>query len=159
MIQLEPTLDGDVAYGIRLLVDIAVRSLSESPFQDPTTAVQALDRLHDLLRQLVGRPFSDGIHRDADGVKRLTIPTMQWEDYVLLALQEVRLAGAASPQIARKLKTLLLELRALAPPERQPVLDEQLALLTTSTRAAYENQQDIEFALAGDARGIGAERG
>jgi uncharacterized membrane protein len=33
-LKLEPTLDEDVAYGMRLLVDIAERSLSESPFQD-----------------------------------------------------------------------------------------------------------------------------
>ena len=44
---LERTLDQDVAYGFRLLVDIAERSLADSPFLDPTTAVQAIDRLHD----------------------------------------------------------------------------------------------------------------
>jgi uncharacterized membrane protein len=58
IVTLEPTLDEDVAYGVRLLVDIAERSLSDSPFQDPTTAVQAIDRLHDVLRQLARRPFS-----------------------------------------------------------------------------------------------------
>ena len=52
ILALEPTLDEDVAYGVRLLVDIAERSLADSPFQDPTTAVQAIDRLHDILRQL-----------------------------------------------------------------------------------------------------------
>ena len=52
LVGLEPTLDEDVAYGVRLLVDIAERSLADSPFQDPTTAVQAIDRLHDILRQL-----------------------------------------------------------------------------------------------------------
>ena len=66
-LNLEPTLDEDVAYGMRLLVDIAERSLSESPFQDPTTAVQAIDRLHDILRQLATRPFSDGRVPDEDG--------------------------------------------------------------------------------------------
>ena len=65
-LKLEPTLDEDVAYGMRLLVDIAERSLSESPFQDPTTAVQAIDRLHDILRQLARRPFPDGrVHDEA----------------------------------------------------------------------------------------------
>ena len=39
-LKLEPTLDEDVAYGMRLLVDIAERWLSESAFQDPTTAVR-----------------------------------------------------------------------------------------------------------------------
>ena len=54
---LERTLDQDMAYGLRLLVDIGERSLSDGPFQDPTTAVQAIDRLHDCLRQLAPRPF------------------------------------------------------------------------------------------------------
>ena len=52
VLKLERTLDEDVAYGIRLLVDIAQRSLADSPLQDPTTAVQAIDRIHDILRQL-----------------------------------------------------------------------------------------------------------
>ena len=44
-----------MAYGLRMLVDIAERSLADSPFLDPTTAVQAIDRLHDCLRQLARR--------------------------------------------------------------------------------------------------------
>ena len=67
ILSLEPTLDEDVAYGVRLLVDIAERSLADSPFQDPTTAVQAIDRLHDILRQLARRPFPDGRHLDEAG--------------------------------------------------------------------------------------------
>ena len=69
IMKLEPTLDQDVAYGVRLLVDVAERSLSDSPFLDPTTAVQAIDRLHDILRQLVRRPFPDGVHRDSAGTR------------------------------------------------------------------------------------------
>ena len=57
-----------------MLVDIAERSLADSPFQDPTTAVQAIDRLHDCLRQLAPRPFPDGAYRDADGEVRLIAP-------------------------------------------------------------------------------------
>ena len=78
-LKLEPTLDEDVAYGIRLSVDIAERSLSESPFPDPTTAVQAIDRLDDILRQLARRPFPDGGVRDEDGEIRLLVKTMSWQ--------------------------------------------------------------------------------
>lgn len=70
---LERTLDQDVAYGFRMLVDIAERSLADSPFLDPTTAVQAIDRLHDCLRQMARRPLPDGHHRDEDGEVRLTL--------------------------------------------------------------------------------------
>jgi uncharacterized membrane protein len=131
-LKLERTLDWDVAYGIRMLVDIAERSLSESPFQDPTTAVQAIDRLHDILRQLARRPFPDGRYRDEDGQVRLVVPVMNWEDYVLLATEEITLAGAGSPPVVRRLKTTLADLRALAPPERTAIIDRQLDLLAAA---------------------------
>ena len=158
MVQLEPTLDGDVSYGIRLLVDIAVRSLSESPFQDPTTAVQAIDRLHDILRQLARRSFPEGVYRDEDGALRLTVPSMSWDSYVSLAVEEIRLAGAGSPQVSRKLKASLLDVREVAPPERRAVIDHQLKLLSSSTRVALNDEWDVEFALTPDAKGIGAEK-
>jgi uncharacterized membrane protein len=63
---MERTLDQDGAYGLRLLVDMAERSLSDSRWQDPTTAVQAIDRLHDRLRQLARRPIPDGTFHDAE---------------------------------------------------------------------------------------------
>ncbi|MEJ7757909.1 MAG: DUF2254 family protein [Nocardioidaceae bacterium] len=75
----ERTLNQDVAYGIRMLVDIAQRSLASGPFADPTTAVQAIDRLHDILRQIVRRPLHSGEYHDATGALRLLVPTMRWE--------------------------------------------------------------------------------
>ena len=100
---LERTQREDVAYGFRMLVDVAERSLSDSPFLDPTTAVQAIDRLHDGLRQLACRELLDGTHRDAEGTVRVTVPTMTWPAYVHLAFDEIRLAGAESPQVSRRL--------------------------------------------------------
>jgi uncharacterized membrane protein len=156
ILKLEPTLDQDVAYGIRLLVDIAERSLADSPFQDPTTTVQAIDRLHDLLRQLVRRPFPDGRHRDGAGQVRLTVRSMSWEAYVLLAFEEIRLAGGASPPVTRRLKAALVDLRSIAPPERVSVIDRQLELLTAAVKAALDEERDVEVALADDREGIGA---
>jgi uncharacterized membrane protein len=156
VLKLEPTLDQDVAYGMRLLVDIAERSLADSPLQDPTTAVQAIDRLHDLLRQLVRRPFPDGRHLDEDGEVRLTVRVMSWEAYVLLATEEIRLAGAGSPQITRRLRAALTDLRSIAPPERVGVIDRQLEALAAAAETALDGEGDVELALAGDRRGIGA---
>jgi uncharacterized membrane protein len=156
VLQLEPTLDEDVAYGVRLLVDIAERSLAESPFQDPTTAVQAIDRLHDLLRQLAQRPFPDGTHRDEAGEIRLTVKTMSWEAYVHLAFDEIRMAGAGSPQVSRRLKAALEDLRTIAPPQRVSILDEQLDLLAAATETAMDDRRDVDLALHRDREGIGA---
>jgi len=71
VLSMERTLHQDVAYGLRLLFDVAERSLSDSRWQDPTTAVQANDRLHDCLRQLAHRRIPDGRHLDDTGQLRL----------------------------------------------------------------------------------------
>ena len=126
---LERTLDEDLAYGFRLLVDMAERSLADSEFLDPTTAVQCIDRLHDGLRQLSGRVIPDGLLRDDDGTIRVTIPTLDWDAYVHLAFDEIRLAGATSPQIARRMRAALDDLLDIAPAARRPPLLRQLALL------------------------------
>jgi uncharacterized membrane protein len=156
IMELEPTLDEDVAYGVRLLVDVAERSLSESPFLDPTTAVQAIDRLHDILRQLARRPFPDGLHRDGAGEVRLTVPSMTWDAYVHLAFDEIRMAGAGSPQVSRRLKAALTDLISIAPPERVPVLEHHAELLTAAARAAMRDDRDVRSALSEHRDGIGA---
>ncbi len=153
---LEPTLDEDVAYGMRLLVDIAERSLSESPFQDPTTAVQAIDRLHDILRQLARRPFPDGRIEDEHGELRLLMTTMTWNDYVHLAFDEIRMAGAGSPQVSRRLVAALTDLRRIALPSRVGVLDDQLERLHAATKNAMVDERDVRLALSADREGLGA---
>ncbi|MGY1805614.1 DUF2254 domain-containing protein [Blastococcus sp. SYSU D00922] len=145
----------DLAYGFRKLVDIAVRSIAQ-PFEDPTTAVQALHRLHDLLRQIAGRPLPAGEHRDEDGVVRFLERTVSWEGYVRLAFDEIRLAGASEPQVSRKLCAALADLKSVAPPDRQAPLDRQLRLLEAAVRRAREDEEDVRAALTPDTEGIGS---
>ncbi len=152
---LERTLEQDMAYGLRLLVDIAERSLSDGPFQDPTTAVQAIDRLHDCLRQLAPRPFPDGQYRDRRGKVRLVMPAMTWEDYVHLAFDEIRMAGARSPQIARRLRAALEDLLTVAPPDRECALKKQLNLLQSGVRRLTSEDSDRRTLSRGDSSGLG----
>ncbi len=159
ILKLEPTLDQDAAYGMRMLVDIAERSLSDSPFQDPTTAVQALDRLHDCLRQLARRPFPDGVYRDDADEVRLVVRMMNWEAYVHLAFDEIRMAGAGSPQVSRRLKAALIDLKSVSPLDRVSVLDHQLELLEAATTALIDDERDAQMALREDREGIGAAAG
>jgi uncharacterized membrane protein len=151
---LERTLEQDVAYGLRLLVDIAERSLADSPFVDPTTAVQALDRLHDCLQHLARRSFPDGVHRDENGCVRLIVPVMKWEAYVHLAYDEIRMAGAGSPQVARRLRASINDLLDYAPPDRCEVLHEQARLLDLAVRAQVPEHEQ-PFHLQADRQGIG----
>ena len=47
----ERTYEQDPKYSIRLLVDVAIKALSPA-INDPTTVVQAIDQLEDMLRRL-----------------------------------------------------------------------------------------------------------
>ncbi|NKY38079.1 DUF2254 domain-containing protein [Cellulomonas septica] len=145
----------DASYGLRKLVDVAERSIAQ-PFSDPTTTLQALHRLHDLLRQVAARPLPSGVHRDADGVVRLVERTLSWDGYVRLAFDEIRLAGVSSPQVTRRLCAALQDLKRVAPPERQAALDRQVRLLAAGVRRAYDDEEDVAAALTPDNEGIGS---
>jgi uncharacterized membrane protein len=115
---IEPTMQQDVAYGFRQLVDIAERALSPST-NDMTTAVQALDQLHDLLRRLVTRPFPAAVYRAADGQVRLVLPPPRLADFLGLALDEITYWGKDSPRIRHRVGTLLEDLHTVAGPQHR----------------------------------------
>lgn len=124
----ERSMEQDAAFGFRQLVDIAVRALSPGT-NDPTTAVQALDRLHDLLRRLVEREMPSPIRRDDSGRVLLVLARPGWDDYVELAIDEIRLSGERQVQIGRRLRYLLEDLLSVAPDDRKAVLRRELALV------------------------------
>ena len=146
----------DPAYGIRKLVDIALRGLASGPFTDPTTTVQAIDRLHDALRQLVHRRLPPPEHRDADGAIRLITPRLDWSGFIRLSFDEIRLAGAASPQVARRLRAALEDLLSVAPPDRHEPLQHQLRLLEAGVQRAFDQDDDDAAMSHPDAQGIGS---
>jgi uncharacterized membrane protein len=156
ILERERSHEFEPAFGLRKLVDVAERSIYSGPFQDPTTSVQAINAIHDVLRRLAVRAFPVGAHRDADGHVRLVERVVAWDGYVRLAFDELRLAGAGSPQVARRLRAALEDLKTVAPPERRPPLDYQLRLLEAGVRRAYADQEDVRAALVPDMQGIGS---
>ncbi|MFP5218995.1 MAG: DUF2254 domain-containing protein [Actinomycetes bacterium] len=111
----ERSLQQDVGFGIRQLVDIAERALSPST-NDPTTAVQVLDQLHDLLRRLATRPLRTGVHLDENGAVRLVLPPERFEDHMALALEEIRQFGADHRPVRERVEALLDDVEAAALP-------------------------------------------
>jgi uncharacterized membrane protein len=125
----ERTMDQDGAFGVQTLVDIAERSLTDS-FNDQTTAAQAIDRLHDILRTLSLRRFPSGRYLDADGRERLRMPELDWNDYVGLAFDRVAIAAAESPVVLERLRDALQDLLTVAPAERRSALEARLRSLS-----------------------------
>ena len=112
------TMEQDVAFGFRQLVDIGEKALSPG-INDPTTAVQVLDSVHDLLRRLAGRRLPGGEHRDDSGHVRLRTPARGFAELLDLGLEEIAEYGKDSIQVRRRLRAMLVDLRSAARPEHQ----------------------------------------
>jgi uncharacterized membrane protein len=151
----ERTMRQDPAYGFRQIVDVAIRALSPG-INDPTTAVQCLDQLHDLLRTMATRPSRSGELRDGDGAVRVLISQTTWSGYLSLALDEIRHAGIAQPQIARRMRALLDDLLVAAPPESRAPVREQLGQLAAAVARTYtDSAYERALVSTGDVQGIG----
>lgn len=150
----ERTMRQDPAFGFRQLADIAEKGLSPS-VNDPTTAIQCLDEMHDLLRRLADRPFPSGQRSDREGNLRLVYPVMTWEGYIHLAFDEIRYYGRDSLQIHRRLRSILLDLLEVAPSERHAPLRTQLSLLDASVERNIIDAEDRATARLADEQGLG----
>lgn len=149
------TVEQDPLFSVRLLVDVAVRALSPA-INDPYTAVQSLDRIGQVLTALGGRDLGEGSRADREGTIRLWYATPDWSDYVLLAFTEIRSFGAGIMPVARRLRAVILDLRAAVPEVRQAPLDVQLRLLDDAVANSFSNATEREQAMSPDRQGIGA---
>ncbi|MFD9790921.1 DUF2254 domain-containing protein [Streptomyces sp. NPDC059070] len=151
---VERTFHQDVGFGLRQLSDIALRALSPA-VNDPTTAVQCLDRIVQLLAALAARPLGTVGHRDHHGEVRLLQPVPSWENLVDLGFAEIRTYAVGSPQVTRRLVAALDELLRLTPDERRAPLLRHRALLVHAVERAVPEAAERDFALEGDRQGIG----
>jgi uncharacterized membrane protein len=153
----ERTFEQDPKYAIRILVDIAIRALSPA-INDPTTAVQALDQVEDLLLRLGRVNLSAGRVRDGRGSLRLVFPVPKWEDFLVLAFDEIRYCGANSIQVMRRMRALLQDLTEQVPPERRAALQSYLERVDNGIRRTFEDEDDRKDALEEDRQGLGLSR-
>lgn len=151
---VERTLHQDLAFGLRQLSDIALRALS-SAVNDPTTAVQCLDRIVQFLAAVAKLPLGVVHHRDRKGVVRLVQDVPGWADLVDLGFEEIRRCATDSPQVTRRLLAGIDDLVVLAGPERQRPLIRHRALLVQAVERAVPDAAEREFALLPDRQGIG----
>jgi len=105
----ERTMNQDPAFGFRQLVDVAIRALSPG-INDPTTARQVIDQLHDLLRRLADRSMPGPQRPDETGTIRVVLPSRDWASFLELACDEIATYGAGSSQVRRGLRWMLDDL-------------------------------------------------
>jgi len=153
----ERTFEQDPKYAIRLIVDIAIKALSPA-VNDPTTAVQALDQLEDLLLRLGRRRLEIGALRDGQGTVRLIVPYPAWDDFLALAFDEIRYYGRDSVQVMRRMKALAADLIAALPPERHAPLRHHQERLDATIAKAFDDVAERLHASVEDRQGFGVPR-
>lgn len=153
-LERERTLEQDPAFAFRIIVDIASKALSPA-INDPTTAVLALDQIHNLLREVGTRRLDMGLIHDSTGRLRLVYRTPDWEDFVGLAMTEIRQFGANSTQVVRRMRAMLENLIPLLPPHRSVVLGHELDLLKSTVDRGFAEPADRERADLPDSQGLG----
>jgi uncharacterized membrane protein len=153
----ERTALQDSKYPIRLLVDIAIRALSPA-VNDPTTAVQALNQIDDLLRRLGRCRLDVGRVADSAGVLRLRYPSPTWEDFLDLALLEIMYYGATSVQVMRRLGALLDDLDQTVNPSQQAEVRSYQERLRRQIQQEFRRTDMREEAGEIDRQGLGLTR-
>ncbi len=135
LVRGERTFVQDPGFGFRQLVDVAARALSPA-VNDPTTAVQSVDRINDLLAIIGPRPDPTGLRVDSNGAVRVKTKLRSFEALLTLSLTEVVRYGADAPQVVRRLVALLDELEETLPAERRAAIASQRTFLSAAVSDA-----------------------
>lgn len=146
----ERSLEMDPTFGIRQLVDIALRALSPG-VNDPTTAVDVIHHLKTPVRKVL---LSDAPQRvfTGEGNRRLFLTeTPSRTDYVHSAFSEIRLAAKGQPYVLRALIEVLSDLEADLSGEdlqsRQSAVSQELDLTVDVARQSNFPEYDLRRVL------------
>ncbi|MFD3535266.1 DUF2254 domain-containing protein [Streptomyces sp. NPDC058664] len=153
----ERTIEQDPAFALRVLVDIAIRALSPA-VNDPTTAVQVINYIEWFLHT-VGTTTLPGryVLADRQGTARLVLPGRDWDNYLQLAVCEIRDYGSSSVQICRRLRALLDGLLEALPVQQHPSVRTQMDLLRESVEREFPDPARRSIAQRADHQGIGGQ--
>ena len=140
------TMQQDVSFGLRQLVDVALKALSPG-INDPTTAQDAIFHITAVLAELMRRDPPPR-HRTGESGGRLVLmhqPTL--DDLVRLVFDEVRRAAADKPTVCvYLLEALGLTAEALSSvdlPDRTAMLTEQAQLVVAGCERAAPLPTDL----------------
>jgi uncharacterized membrane protein len=145
------TIEQDVAFGIRQLVDVALKALSPG-INDATTAVTSLDYLSVILQRLAGRRIVPRPLCDGDAVRVLPAGP-GFERLLALAFDQIRENAHGNTTVLLRMLQAIEQVRAgTRSPQRLRMLDEQrdvVAAVALRTASCGHARRVLEDALAG----------
>ncbi|MCK9463678.1 MAG: DUF2254 domain-containing protein [Proteobacteria bacterium] len=131
------TLEQDAAFGIRQIVDMALRALSPSA-NDTTTAVMCVDYLTAILSRLASRSIP-AAHRYEDGDLRVITIAPTFASLVAESFDQIRGSAAGNVGIMLRMLGALQTIASLtASPSRRRALREQVQWLAEVAERTVE---------------------
>ena len=135
------TLQQDATFGIRQIVDIALKALSPG-VNDTSTAVSCLDYLSAILCRLAPREMASPF-REEKGVLRVVAASFSFAEFVARSFDEIRLCAAANVTIYLQLFRVIGRVARETPDgERRDALLFHARLVHSAADAAVANSYD-----------------
>ncbi len=100
------TIEQDAGFGIRQIVDIALKALSPG-VNDTTTAVECIDNLGEIVGEIARRRLPAAV-RSKDNIPRVLTLAPEFADYVETAFDQIRISGKANQAIFERLLAALM---------------------------------------------------
>lgn len=142
------TMQQDVAFGIRQLVDVALRALSTG-VNDATTAYECIVHLGEVLFEVLRRDLPPAAHHGEDRRCVLRPHELTHDDYVARAFDQIRTNVVSMPDLSvalvRTLGSLAAELGSLGLGDRRAPLARQARLMVAGATAADPLPEDLEL--------------
>jgi uncharacterized membrane protein len=139
------TLQQDAAYGIRQIVDIAVKAMSPS-INDPTTALICVDHLGVILRRLATRSDTVPYRADATGRLRLVVQGLTFGSALSQVFTPLRVYARKDPDVVLRLLTVLRRVAEEAPEEsRRELLWREAEMLARAADRELEGEFEREM--------------
>ncbi|MDQ4065382.1 MAG: DUF2254 domain-containing protein [Actinomycetota bacterium] len=137
----ERTMQQDVAFGVRQLVDIAVRALSPG-VNDPNTAVTAIAHLEVAYGRLASRSLGVLEFRDPDGVARVFVPRPTFGEYLHITIQQIGHYGSADVMVLLRLIVMLANLKLVAIESHQEPIDKAIDRVVSEAESELRLEDD-----------------
>ena len=150
----ERTLEQDPLFAPRILVDIAIKALSAA-INDPTTAVLAIDQLHQAAPPRRPARLRTDYVRESLRRNKSDFPQARWNDFVQLAFTEIGSAAPAMSKSLARLRAMIINLQNTLPVERHPALQQEAELLDRTIEKLYPFPEDLALARIPDTQGLG----
>lgn len=146
----ERSLELDPTFGIRQLVDIALRALSPG-VNDPTTAVDVIFHLKTPVRKILLADAPRRVFAGEDGRRVFLAETPGRTEYIHDAFSEIRLAASGQPHVLNSLIEVLTDLKSdlerAGLSGRRSAVEEELELTVELARRSRFPEPDLRRVL------------